>query len=138
MGLYYCDIIHSVQCLGNNYFCAVGLDRYLRVWNIGAGGRKPVHSLYLKSRLNGVLMCDNFDPDKQHNNAEDVENLENIKTEENLDDSVEILSDTENKETEDDVWDNMIVINSSSKSSKRKSKPEEAKPVKKKKSKTKI
>merc|ERR1712173_204770 len=48
---------------GNPYFCAVGLDRFLRVWKIGAGGKKPVHKLYLKSRLNGVIMCPNFDPE---------------------------------------------------------------------------
>ena len=50
---------------GNSHFCAVGLDRFLRVWSLGAGGRRPVHKMYLKSRLNCVLMCKHFDPDKE-------------------------------------------------------------------------
>jgi len=92
---------------GNPYFCAVGLDRFLRVWKIGAGGKKPVHKLYLKSRLNGVIMCQNFDPEMK------VVEEETEAVEESLDDSIEILSDGENEE--DDLWDNMVVIDSSAK-----------------------
>ena len=97
---------------GNQYFCAVGLDRFLRVWRVGAGGRKPVNKIYLKSRLNCVVMCQHFDPDSKlkedENEAEKKE-----EEEEALDDSVEIISDKEGET--DDVWDEMVVINSSNK-----------------------
>merc|ERR1712112_320037 len=86
---------------GNPYFCAVGLDRFLRVWRIGAGGKKPVHKLYLKSRLNCVVMCHNFDPEKKVVEEDEPDSKEGV--DESLDDSVEIISD------------NMVVINSSSK-----------------------
>ena len=94
---------------GNPYFCAVGLDRFLRVWKIGAGGKKPLHKIYLKSRLNCVAMSQHFDPDKI------LEEEENEPKEDTLaesgDDSIEILGDEE--EGKDDVWDEMVVINSS-------------------------
>ena len=101
---------------GNPYFCAVGLDRFLRVWRIGAGGKKPTHKMYLKSRLNCVVMCKHFDPEKK------TEDEKQEKEEETLDDSIEILESDNEKEEEDDVWDNMVVINSSSISGKRKQK----------------
>ena len=101
--------------LGNPYFCAVGLDRFLRVWRIGAGGKKPIHKMYLKSRLNCVAMSKDFDPDKKV-----VEEVQEEDAKENsLDDSVEILEnddDNENKEDVDDVWDNMVVIGGKKKS----------------------
>ena len=96
---------------GNSHFCAVGLDRFLRVWSLGAGGRRPLHKMYLKSRLNCVLMCKHFDPDKEAQQQEEG----GEKVEDALDDSVEIISDTENAEEEDEVWDNMVVINSNAK-----------------------
>jgi len=99
---------------GNPYFCAVGLDRFLRVWRIGAGGKKPTHKMYLKSRLNCVVMCKHFDPDKK------TEDEKQEKEEESLDDSIEIIESDNEKEEEDDVWDSMVVINSSSISNKRK------------------
>ena len=96
----------------------MGLDRFLRVWSLGAGGRRPVHKMYLKSRLNFVLMCKHFDPDKEAQQQEEKE-----KVEEALDDSVEIISDTENAEEEDEVWDNMVVINSNAKRKHKSDKP---------------
>ena len=96
---------------GNQYFCAVGLDRFLRVWRVGAGGRKPVNKIYLKSRLNCVAMCQHFDPDSKL--KEDENEAEKKEEEEALDDSVEIISDKEGET--DDVWDEMVVINSSNK-----------------------
>merc|ERR1712071_688279 len=59
---------------GSKYFAAVGLDRFLRIWEHGAGGKIPLHKLYLKSRLNCVLMTSGFDPDAVRK--------EDIKTEE--------------------------------------------------------
>ena len=111
-------ISYEYISLGNPYFCAVGLDRFLRVWRIGAGGKKPTHKMYLKSRLNCVVMCKHFDPDKK------TEDEKKEKEEEPLDDSIEILESDNEKEEEDDVWDNMIVINSSSSTNKRKQKTE--------------
>ena len=105
---------------GSSHFCAVGLDRFLRVWSLGAGGRRPLHKMYLKSRLNCVLMCKHFDPDKE---AQQEEEEEKEKVEEALDDSVEIISDTENAEEEDEVWDNMVVINSNAKRKHKSDKP---------------
>ena len=104
---------------GNPYFCAVGLDRFLRVWRIGAGGKKPTHKMYLKSRLNCVVMCKNFDPDKKTEEEE-----KEVKEEDPNDDSIEILESDNEKEEEDDVWDNMVVINSSNSTNKRKQKSE--------------
>jgi len=46
---------------GGVYFAAVGLDRHMRVYNIKE--KKPIFSIYLKSRLTGVLMPSNFDPE---------------------------------------------------------------------------
>ena len=97
---------------GNKYFCAVGLDRFLRVWNAGAGGRKPVSKTYLKSRLNCVVMSQHFDPERKLK-EEDEEAKEEAGDTEPLDDSVEIISDKEGET--DDVWDEMVVINSSNK-----------------------
>ena len=92
----------------------MGLDRFLRVWRIGAGGRKPTHKMYLKSRLNCVVMCKHFDPDKK--TEEEDGKLEP------LDDSVEILeSDDENENEDDDMWNKMVVINSRSNKRKHKS-----------------
>ena len=99
----------------------MGLDRFLRVWSLGAGGRRPVHKMYLKSRLNCVLMCKHFDPDKEQQQEE--EGAEKVEVEDALDDSVEIISDTENAEEEDEVWDNMVEINSNAKRKHKSDKP---------------
>ena len=108
---------------GNQFFCAVGLDRFMRVWSVGKGGKIPTHKMYLKSRLNCVLMNENFDPNKEPADEKDnrQENIE-LKNEDNSDDDiVEIVeSDNDNdnegalndKVETDELWDNMIVINS--------------------------
>ena len=44
----------------HNYFAAVGLDRFLRVFDINQP--KPVQKIYLKSRLNHVLLSKKFEP----------------------------------------------------------------------------
>ena len=91
----------------------MGLDRFLRVWRVGAGGRKPVNKIYLKSRLNCVAMCQHFDPDTKPREEDEAKEGEKEDTGEQLDDSVEVLSDKE-AET-DELWDEMVVINSSNK-----------------------
>ena len=69
---------------------------------------------YLKSRLNCVAMCQHFDPESKLKEDDDqAKEGEEAGDTEALDDSVEIISDKE-QET-DDVWDEMVVINSSNK-----------------------
>ena len=68
-----------------------------------------IHKIYLKSRLNCVAISQHFDPDKKLEEEQPKEDAMN----ENLDDSVEIVSDKE--EDKDDIWDEMIIINSSNK-----------------------
>ena len=60
-----------------------------------------IHKIYLKSRLNCVAMIQLFDPDKKLEEEQPKEDAMN----ENLDDSVEIVSDK----------DERIIINSSNK-----------------------
>jgi len=99
---------------GNKHFAAVGLDRFLRVWEHGKGGKIAKHKIYLKSRLNCVLMTSNFDPDAVR--KEDFSDKTTMAAGEEVgeDDSIEILNDSmedvKEKEEEDDIWDNMVVI----------------------------
>ena len=103
----------SFSVSGNPHFCAVGLDRFLRVWKAGAGGRKPVNKIYLKSRLNCVAMSQHFDPDRKPKEDDEAKEAEEKVDTDALNDSVEIISDKEGET--DDVWDEMVVINSSNK-----------------------
>lgn len=112
---------------GNKYFCAVGLDRYLRVWQHGAGGKLPLYKLYLKSRLNSVLMTREFNPEAERKEETNkAKEIEAAGSEE--DDCVEILDSSaedvklavakEEPEEEDDIWDNMVVIDKKKRKSK--------------------
>lgn len=104
----------------NKYFCAVGLDRYLRVWHHGAGGKLPLYKLYLKSRLNSVLMTREFDPEAVRKEQVTESKPMESANEEDDDDCIEILDSStedvkltvakEESEEEDDIWDNMVVI----------------------------
>jgi len=109
---------------GSQYVCAVGLDRFLRVWRVGQGGKVPTHKVYLKSRLNCVLMNEDFNPQKVKKVAK--ESIEDLKNEdEESDDDIQIIDDenvevdnSKDKENiDDDLWDNMIVIDSKRKRS---------------------
>eukprot|EP00090_Calanus_glacialis_P041497 TRINITY_DN7337_c0_g1_i1.p1 TRINITY_DN7337_c0_g1~~TRINITY_DN7337_c0_g1_i1.p1 ORF type:complete len:434 (-),score=152.92 TRINITY_DN7337_c0_g1_i1:44-1345(-) len=108
---------------GNKYFCAVSLDRFLRVWKVGQGGKLATHKMYLKSRLNCALMNDTFDPEKLPVKEEEEEAQTELKNEEDSDDDIEIIEDDGEEESgdvdtpkdevdEDALWDNMVVINS--------------------------
>jgi len=107
---------------GNKYFCAVGLDRFLRVWRVGQGGKRATNKMYLKSRLNCALMSENFDPDKVEVKDDEEQPKTELKNEEDSDDDIEIIDDDDedsgvvdnSKEegVEDALWDNMIVIDS--------------------------
>ena len=53
--------VRGMTCLPNKpYFASVGLDRFLRIYNIN--GQKPIQKMYLKSQLNCVLLTKDFDP----------------------------------------------------------------------------
>jgi len=53
--------IRSLNCHPTrNCFAAVGLDRFLRIYDINQA--KPIQKMYLKSKLNHVLMAKHFDP----------------------------------------------------------------------------
>jgi len=104
---------------GNKHFAAVGLDRFLRVWEHGRGGKLAKHKIYLKSRLNCVLLTSDFDPDAVRKEEQGVQKSNSVGEDVMEEDSVEILDDStddvkeemESKEGEgDDIWDNMVVI----------------------------
>lgn len=111
--------VRSLATSGDNRHCgAVGLDRFLRVWDLGPGGKKPTHKLYLKSRLNCILMTESFRPEQK-----EVEGADGVDKECGLDDSVEILDHEQEedqkvlipKAEDDDLWDSMVVIDSGAK-----------------------
>ncbi len=53
--------IRSIDCMKDkNFFAAVGLDRFLRIFDINQP--KSVQKMYLKARLSHVLMTKEFDP----------------------------------------------------------------------------
>ena len=100
--------VRSIDAMrgGGTYFAAVGLDRFLRLYDVNA--KSPVQKMYLKSRLNCVLLADNFDPNKaegdrqqQHGDqgeepqivAERIEGVEEV-----------------DEQGDDALWDNMGVI----------------------------
>merc|ERR1712059_46995 len=101
---------------GNQYFCAVG------VWRHGAGGKVPTHKIYLKSRLNCVLMTSDFDPEKVVKEEEKEEVKNTCERTEDSDDDIQVIEDSDEgveddvseekaEENGDELWDNMIVIN---------------------------
>merc|ERR1712080_17569 len=114
--------------MGNKYFAAVGLDRYLRIWTHGAGGKLPSYKLYLKSRLNTVLMTRDFDPEavrkeqasesKQMEAAGDEEDEDCIEILDSSTEDVKLAEAKEEPEEEDDIWDNMVVIDNKKRKSK--------------------
>lgn len=55
--------IRSLKCHPTqNVFAAVGLDRFLRIYDVNQS--KPIQKMYLKSKLNHVLISNSFDPSK--------------------------------------------------------------------------
>ena len=45
---------------GGSHFVSAGLDRYMRIFEVG--NPKPVHRVYMKSKLNCLLVSPDFDP----------------------------------------------------------------------------
>ena len=48
-----------VSCKNKPYVVGVGLDRFLRVWH--RDSRKMIASVYLKTRMSGVLIDEEFE-----------------------------------------------------------------------------
>jgi len=106
--------VTSVTSAGDEHLLAVGLDRFLRVWKVGAGGRKPAHKLYLKSRLNCVLVTKDFNPDRLDDGEEDEDGRES-------EDECMIIEEDEDEvkaEDEDELWASLPVIDGGKRKSK--------------------
>ena len=91
------------------HFAAVGLDRFLRVYDVNA--KAPVQRMYLKSRLNCVLLAGNFDPNKtdsERQKAQEEEEPEIIA--EMREDADEEEGRNNGRVDDDALWDNMGVI----------------------------
>ena len=104
--------VRSVDAMRDGpYFAAVGLDRFLRVYDVNA--KAPVQRMYLKSRLNCVLLAGNFDPNKT-----DSERQKEAQEDEEPEIIAEFREDEDDEEEEqkgrgdDDeaLWENMGVI----------------------------
>ena len=88
--------IRSIACnRDNGYFAAVGLDKFVRIYNVNS--KSSVNKMYLKSRLNQVLLSDNFDP---------VASEDSRVTKEDQNSMVE----EDKEETNDPLWDQMDVV----------------------------
>lgn len=91
------------------HFAAVGLDRFLRVYDVNA--KSPVQRMYLKSRLNCVLLAANFDPNKtdsERQKAAQEEEPEIIA--EFREDDADDEGQSGRGGDDDAIWDNMGVI----------------------------
>ena len=83
------------------YFATVGLDRFLRIYDIKS--RRPLQKVYLKSRLNSVLLRPDFDPFQTE--KERQEEAERLAREAEMDSDIEEIADVE--EERDSLWKNM-------------------------------
>ena len=96
----------------SHYFAAVGLDRFLRVYDVNA--KSPVQRMYLKSRLNCVLLAGNFDPNKTESERLKAQEEEAEEEPEIIAEMREDSDDDEEGENgrgdDDALWDNMGVI----------------------------
>ena len=108
--------VRDIDCnLDNGCFASVGLDRFLRVYNVNS--KKLVQKMYLKSRLNGILLTKNFDPnesesDRVERSGSKSEVSESVANNDSDSDIEEIkIEDEENQEDQEDVlWNNMKVV----------------------------
>jgi ribosome biogenesis protein NSA1 len=87
---------------GQNHFACVGYDRMLRVYDVSS--RKQRHMIYLKQRLNTVMM---FSSGRNDDNDDDLpEDNNDIEQEDNVQDYSD--SENESSEDEDDIVEEMI------------------------------
>ena len=109
--------IRSIYCLKDKpYFASVGLDRFLRIYNVNS--QKPIQKLYLKSQLNCVLLTKDFDPCESAM-AEKLQK-EKAKSKANNDQAAIIsnksVSESQQDEDGDAFWKKLKVIKSGAKS----------------------
>lgn len=111
----YKGCVGAIKDIGTagRYFSTAGLDRFLRIYDVK--NKRPIQKMYLKSRLNCVLMNKDFDPEKAMK-----EKKEEVEVGEGVDSDIEIIEDDENEG--DDVWNGMEEIKE--KAQKRKNKDE--------------
>ena len=127
--------IRSIYCLKDKpYFASVGLDRFLRIYNVNS--QKPIQKLYLKSQLNCVLLTKDFDPCE----SALAEKLQKEKLKANKDKSAIIsnksVPESQEDEDGDAFWKKLKVIKSGAKSrgaKKSATNPEESQATKKRK-----
>jgi len=89
----YRDCVGAVRDISyaNEYFGVVGLDRFLRVYHIS--DPKPKFNVYLKSKLSGVKLLPDFDPQQE------IETVQ-VKEEAETETLEEILENGENKDVQ--------------------------------------
>lgn len=107
--------IRSIDCASNGYFASVGLDRFMRVYHVDK--KKVEHTMYLKSRLNRVVLRKDFDP-CQMNPEQEKEEAEMKEREDQGDDDIEIIDIKEEEpQAEDDelMWAKLAVVGGSKK-----------------------
>ncbi|XP_059093763.1 WD repeat-containing protein 74-like [Tigriopus californicus] len=120
--------IRSIDCATNGYFASVGLDRFLRVYHVDR--KKVVHTMYLKSRLNRVVLRKDFDP-CQMNEEQEKEEAQMNELENKGDDDIQIIEDIKEEpgEEEELMWAKLAVVGGSKK--RKTAKPEVVEPTKK-------
>ena len=109
--------IRAIDCLPNKpYFACVGLDRFLRVYNIS--GQKPIQKMYLKSQLNCVLLTKDFDPCEDILEQEKLKKArEDAKAKKDTSDAIvqKPTCDVKDDEEGEEFWTKLKVIKSSTK-----------------------
>ncbi len=87
--------VRSIECCRETgYFAAAGLDRFLRVYHVSS--KKLVQKEYLKSRLNCLLLCDDFDPTKAESERQEEAEKKGAKRKE--------------EEEEDNFWEALDTV----------------------------
>ena len=103
--------IRSLDCHPTRpVFAAVGLDRFLRVFDINKP--KPIQKMYLKSKLNHVLMSQDFDPET------DVPKPVQPEAKKRPASVPGVMNPTEIKEEGEEFWAKLPVIRGTKKSKK--------------------
>jgi len=104
--------IRSIDCHPkHSCFAVVGLDRFLRIFDINKP--KSIQKMYLKSKLNQVLISKDFDPTKAIAPTKEVK-----KTKKKAPVS-DLKSDAKVKEEGDEFWAKLQVIRGTTKKGKR-------------------
>ena len=109
--------IRSIYCLKDRpYFASVGLDRFLRIYNVNS--QKPIQKLYLKSQLNCVLLTKDFDPceSAMAEKLQKEKEKSKAKNDEVAIISNKSVSEFQQDEDGDEFWKKLKVIKSGAKS----------------------